>query len=86
MAYLYRENGSGDGYSVEDIREVCTQYCIRKIADLTVEKLNAFMEELVELNVLRKSDQHYFFTRYTFFQMMAARIDIDDELTKYMEE
>lgn len=86
MAYLYRENGSGDGYSVEDIREVCTQYYIRKIADLTVEKLNAFMEELVELNVLRKSDQHYFFTRYTFFQMMAARIDIDDELTKYMEE
>lgn len=86
MAYLYRENGSGDGYSVEDIREVCTQYCIRKIADLTVEKLNAFMEEHVELNVLRKSDQHYFFTRYTFFQMMAARIDIDDELTKYMEE
>ena len=86
MAYLYRENRSSTGYSLEDIKKTGAELDIRKIAALSNEKLNAFMEELIELNVLRKSDsEHYLFTRYTFFQMMMDKIDIEDELYKYME-
>lgn len=86
MAYLYRENRSSTGYSIEDIKKTAAELDIRKIAALSNEKLDAFMEELIELNVLRKSDpEHYLFTRYTFFQMMMDKIDIEDELYKYME-
>lgn len=86
MAYLYRENRSSTGYSIEDIKKTAAELDILKIAALSNEKLDAFMEELIELNVLRKSDpEHYLFTRYTFFQMMMDKIDIEDELYKYME-
>ena len=86
MAYLYRERDSVAGHSAKDIRALSAELNIRRICEMPVEKLSALMEELIELNVLRRSDPtHYLFARYTFFQMMAARIDIEDELLKYME-
>ena len=43
------------------------------------------MEELKELNVLRNTDEtHYLFTRFTFFQMMGTRAEVEDKLVEYM--
>ena len=60
---------------------------ISKISSLDANKLNAFMEELKELNVLRNTDENkYLFTRYSFFQMMGTSSDVDDKLVEYMGE
>ena len=86
MAYLYHNNGYNDGYSAEDIKNAGKELDIEKIGGLETEKLNAFMEELKELNVLRNTDDtHYLFTRFTFFQMMGTRGEVDDKLVEYME-
>lgn len=87
MAFLYHNNGYNDGYSAEDIKTAGKELDIAKIARLDNAKLSAFMEELKELNVLRSTDDtHYLFTRFTFFQMMGTRTEVDDKLEEYMED
>lgn len=86
MAYLYHENGYSNGYSADDILSTGNQLGITKISSLHVAKLKALMEELEELNVLRNTDpSHYLFTRFTFFQMMGTRSEVEDKLMDYME-
>lgn len=87
MAYLYHDKGYSEGYSAADIKNVCNELQIAKIDNLEISKLEALMEELRELNVLRNTDEtHYLFTRFTFFQMMGTRSEVDDKLEEYMVE
>jgi len=86
MAYLYHQNGYSEGYSAEDIHNAGSDLDINKIAELEIQKLAAFMEELRELNILRSTDNtRYLFTRFTFFQMMGTSSEVEDKLTDYME-
>ncbi len=86
MAYLYHRNGYNEGYSAQDIKQAGSELGINKIAALEDDKLYAFMEELRELNVLRSADeQHYLFTRFSFFQMMGTSSEVEDQLVNYME-
>ena len=86
MAYLYHQNGYSDGYSAQDIYEVGNDLDIKKISTLEISKISAFMEELEELNVFRKTDNtHFLFTRFTFFQMMGTSSEVEDKLADYME-
>ena len=85
MAYLYHNNGYSEGYSAQDISTAGNDLEISKISDLDIIKLQAFMEELRELNVLRSTDDtHYLFTRFTFFQMMGTSSEVEDKLVEYM--
>lgn len=87
IAYLYHNNGYNLGYSVADIQEAAKELNIAKISTLDVVKLEAFMKELMELNVLRNTDEtHYLFTRFSFFQMMGTRTEVEDHLLEYMED
>ena len=85
MAFLYHNNGYSAGYSAADIKNAGVELEIAKIATLENAKLESLMEELKELNVLRNTDEtHYLFTRFTFFQMMGTRAEVDDKLEEYM--
>jgi len=87
MAYMYHHNGYNEGYSALDIRQTGKDLDLKKISSLDEDKLSAFMEELKELNVLRKTDdKHYLFTRFSFFQMMGTSSEVDDKIVEYMEE
>lgn len=87
MAYLYHQNGYSSGYTAADIRKTGADLLINKIADLEENRLEAFMDELSELNVLRKTDdKRYLFTRFTFFQMMGTSAEVECELENYMGE
>lgn len=87
MAYCMYSNNSGDGYSADDIYQTAEQYCIGKIQKLTVEKLTVLMDELCELNILRKGvGKKYHFARYNFIQLLGSSEDIDNAMLTYSEE
>lgn len=87
MAYLYYCNGYNEGYSPKDIKLAGKDLDIAKIATLDDDKLVALMEELKELNVLRSTDDTcYLFSKFSFFQMMGTRTEVDDKLVEYMED
>ena len=87
MAYLYHENGYSRGYDANDIKKVSEEFEITKISELSIDKLNAFLEELKDLNIFRNTDAtHYLFTRLNFYQMMGSRSEVEDKMFAYMEE
>lgn len=87
ISNLYHEKGDTDGYTPKEVQEEGEIYEISKIEELSLDKLTALMEELCELNVLRKtSDDKYLFNQYRFHQMMGSHKEVDDKLMKYMEE
>ena len=51
--------------------------------NFTVENMAALMEELRELNVFRKNTEgRYLFARYTFFQMMGNKDEVDAKIRR----
>ena len=87
ISNLYHEKGDTDGYTPREVQEEGENYEISKIEELSLDKLTALMDELCDLNVLRKTtDDKYLFNQYRFHQMMGSRREVDDKLMKYMEE
>lgn len=87
VASHYHDNRNHNGCSARNILELADGLEIRKIQLLDVEKINALMEELRELNILQRAGEgRYRFARYSFYQMMGNVQQIDDELEKYMGE
>lgn len=91
MAYLYYQNANSatesNGFSAQDIIEAARSVDIKKVADQRTEVIEALMDELLELNILRRTVQKlYLFSRYSFFQMMGTSDEIEDKLLGYMED
>ncbi len=87
MAYLYHQQGYYRGYTPEEVLSVVNDYDMHEFDDFSVEKMGALMEELRELNVFRmNNDGRYLFARYTFFQMMGNKDEVDSKILAMMEE
>lgn len=89
LARLYCFNAGIQNFSPEDIKAEGDECGINRIAKLDVMVIKGYMEELVELNILRKDKTDgnlYSFNRYRFFQMMGTADEIDSKLTEYMED
>lgn len=82
-AYLYHNSGN-NSFSAEDILMAASDYTIAKIEVLDVNKIDALMKEMCELNVLQDTGSGvYRFARYSFYQMMGTIHDIEEEILKY---
>lgn len=87
MAYCSYNENNGDGYSVADIYRIAQEYCIEKIQKLGTDKLGVLMDELCELNILRKSTAgNYLFARYNFIQLLGTSEEIENLILIYSEE
>ena len=85
LAYLYRNYDSEDGYTAAEILDVAKEFEISRIADMTVEQVQALMTELRELNVVKEAGHKYLFARYNFSSMLGSAEEVDDKLLSYTE-
>lgn len=82
-AYLYHVSGK-NSFSASDILSQASEYMITKIDSLGVNRVDALMKEMCELNVLQDTGSgSYRFARYSFYQMMGTLSEIEDEILKY---
>lgn len=87
IAYLYHEGSSAEGSTVSEIEELASSLDIDKISGLSEEQIDALLQEMCELNLLRCSaDNRYRFSRNNFLQMMGTQKDIEDVLNTLIEE
>lgn len=84
MAWLCFENGMSSGYTTNDVYSIGESFSITKITDLSIERLSMFMDELVDLNILRKSgNEKYVFSRRNFIRLVGTYEEVFDKLTDY---
>ncbi len=87
MAYLYHQQGYYRGYTPEEVLSVINDFEMHEFDKITVENMAALMDELRELNVFRMNTEgRYLFARYTFFQMMGNKDEVDGKILAMMEE
>ena len=80
LASLYHKAGSR-GFTPAEIAHEASAYDFEQFRTLSRERLTAFLDELTELNVLRgNADGRYFFNRYSFFQMLGSKDDVEEKL------
>lgn len=78
IAYRYYVVGIGQSSSAQDIIKICKEFNINKIASLSEDSVKALLEEMDELNIIRRETRgsdHYVFNRYSFFQMLGSSED-----------
>ena len=86
-AYLYRHEDSRKGVTPREIQHLAKELGIGRIASLKEGQIYALMEEMRELNVFRQvSENHYTFSRYSFYQMMGSDDKIETALLEAADE
>ena len=82
IAYLYASDEKP--VTLEKIKDILSG---TRIAELSDDKLSALLEELQELNVLRKvDDSEYIFNRYSFYSMLGGSDKIEKALSEYEDK
>ena len=92
LAYLYHKRLKVDGYSPREILELAETDDFKDLLDRNLlpadeRKINAFMLELCELNILRKSEtdaSRYKFASQTIYRYMGTAQQIYEELFNLM--
>lgn len=88
LAYLYYNRSNVEGYSPRDIMNTAEDFSLIENHTLPAseEKIGALMEELCELNILRKSGaDKYLFSRQRILRIVGTLSEVDDALIKLAE-
>ena len=86
VAFLYYEKPDEKKYTADEIVRISEEYKISRIANLDREKLNEFLSEMWDLNVLSREDEYYRFATEGFRELLGSRETVENEMSKYMEE
>lgn len=85
-----RPEDIASGYTAGDIRSVCRSLDIHSVASLSMEQMDELLNELTELNILRRrgtdGEDRYIFSRASFRHMLGDENQVDDKLTAIMEK
>ena len=83
VAMVYYEHNRPVGVSVAEIRDTCLMCGVEKITNLSDAELVSLLDEMVALNLLRRSDGKFEFNRYAFWHMMGTETEVQDKLDSY---
>ncbi|MBQ9487733.1 MAG: hypothetical protein IJU91_08055, partial [Selenomonadaceae bacterium] len=84
VAMAYYENGRPIGVSIGDIKDYCLMCGVEKIGKLTDIELLSLLDEMVTLNILRRTNEgKYEFNRYAFWHMMGTVEEANRKLDSY---
>ena len=83
IALAYYEQNRPVYVGINKIKETCYIYDIDKIAEMSDTELIHLLEEMVELNLLRKVEGNYGFNRYAFWHMMGTETEVNARLSNY---
>ena len=89
LAHLYYNQNQIDGYSPQEILNAGAEFGLIKepLLPESPEKVGALMEELCELNILRKtSTEKYLFSRQRILRIVGTLSEVEDALLKLMTE
>ena len=89
LAHLYYKQNNSEGYSPQEILDAAENFGLIKEPFLpdSAEKIGALMEELCELNILRKTGaEKFLFSRQRILRIVGTLNEVEDALLKLMTE
>lgn len=89
LAYLYYNQNNVDGYEPRDLLKAAEDYELvkKELLPASEEKVDALMQELCELNILRRTPAgKYLFSRQRILRIVGTPGEVDDALLKLATE
>lgn len=83
VAWSYYDHNGPVGVEVSEIHDTCDMCSVDKIADLSDAELLSLLDEMVALNILRRTDGKFEFNRYAFWHMMGTESEVEKKLLAY---
>ena len=83
VAWIYYEHNRPVSVDVTEIRNICLMCGVDKITKLSDAELLSLLDEMVALNLLRRTDGKFEFNRYAFWHMMGTESEVNDKLDSY---
>ena len=83
VAMNYYEHNRPVSVDVTEIRNTCLMCGVDKITKLSDAELLSLLDEMVALNLLRRTDGKFEFNRYAFWHMMGTETEVNEKLDSY---
>ncbi len=83
VAWIYYEHNRPVSVDVTEIRNICLMCGVDKITKLSDAELLSLLDEMVALNLLRRTDGKFEFNRYAFWHMMGTENEVNEKLDSY---
>jgi len=83
VAWIYYQHNGPVGVEVARIYSTCVMSGNKKITKLSDAELLSLLDEMVALNILRRTDGKFEFNRYAFWHMMGTEDEVLEKLTYY---
>lgn len=83
VAMIYYENNRPVGADLKDIRDYCLMCGVDRITKLSDAELVTLLDEMVSLNLLRRTEGKFEFNRYAFWHMMGTVEEVNEKLDSY---
>ncbi len=84
VAWIYYEHNRPISVDITEIRNICLMCGVDKITKLSDAELLSLLDEMVALNLLRRTNDGKFeFNRYAFWHMMGTESEVNEKLDSY---
>ena len=84
LAMLYDDNEKAEGYGIDAIIQCADTNGVDSLTVLSREHINALLEELCDLNILKTIDSCYAFRTRSFRDLLGSRKELEDQLLSMM--
>lgn len=85
LALLYDDNETAEGYDLNAIIDIADEYGVDSLKTLDRDHINASLEELCDLNILKKIGSRFAFRTRSFRDLLGTKAEIEDQLILLMD-
>lgn len=86
LADLFATEEKSDGYSVNQITELSVELGVDNLKNFTNEQLEALLDELCDLNILKKFGECYSFRTKSLRDLLGSKQEIEEKLLELMNK
>lgn len=86
LAHLFVAEERSNGYSSEDIMKLSSTLGVDNLKHFNTEQIETILEELCDLNILKKFGEYYLFRTKSFRDLLGSKQEIEEKLIERMNK
>lgn len=86
LAHLFVTEERSNGYSPEEIMKLSADLGVDNLKHFNTEQIETLLEELCDLNILKKLGEYYLFRTKSFRDLLGSKQEIEEKLLELMNK
>lgn len=86
LAHLFVTEEKSNGYSSDEVMKLSSTLGVDNLQDFSKEQIETLLEELCDLNILKKLGECYLFRTKSFRDLLGSKLEIEEKLLELMNK